>query len=418
MRRAIVASALLLALTGAVKAVNMSDLYDQGTLAVWGAKYRISTQKILDKVILPVLLAEEQRAIGDVHIDFPTHPPPESKLAETPFAMYSHLDKEGRPEIVFPIVSLKFLDDLCTAYAWLQIHGYSLETISDYTAMLKYQSFSPGAVPKPLPTLGIPPDALKEKKVDELALGHFVTARTFILAHELGHLRYHHRGSSIPNERQADAFAAKVMERTPLPMLGALVFFMADAHLADYPPRQDATHPMSAERLHALAALISDREIAAGVESIAESLDDPDAASAIAAVGRAASPATLGPRRPHALAALATSETAQSGEAFGGTFVGVFTQNIDPGNPGPISAALSRHGARVDGHYTFGLGTGKITSGTVDGDVLYFNWEWAGNYGRGVLHATRDGNGFTGTWGYRESMNNAGTWTGQRVRAP
>jgi hypothetical protein len=189
---------------------------------------------------------------------------------------------------------LKFLDDLCTAYAWLQIHGYSLETISDYVAMLKYQRFPPGGTPKPLPTLGIPTSALDDAEVAELALGHFVTARAFILAHELGHLRYHHAGSSIPNERQADAFAAQVMERTPLPMLGALVFFMADAHMADYPAAPNATHPMSAERLHGLAARISDRKIAAGIEAIAKSLDDPDIVATIAAVGRAATAATWG----------------------------------------------------------------------------------------------------------------------------
>jgi hypothetical protein len=233
------------------------------------------------------------------------------------------------------------------------------------------------------------------------------------LAHELGHLRYHHAGSSIPHERQADAFAAEVMERTPLPMLGALVFFLADAHLADYPPRTEATHPMGAERLHALAAHISDREIAAGVESIAKSLDDPDVATTIAAVGQAANPSTLGPRLPHALPGLAMPESTNA-EAFSGSFAGLFTQDTDPDCPGPISVVLNRHGDRVRGDYTFGLGTGKITSGTVNGDALFFEWEWANNYGRGVLHATDGGNGFSGTWGYRESTDNAGKWTGQR----
>jgi hypothetical protein len=405
-----VAYGILLALTGPAKAVNMSDLYDQQTLAYWGAKYKISTQRILDEVIRPVLLAEEKRAIGDLRLDFPTYPP--SQLAATPFGFYS--DVRG-PVMVFPIISLKFLDDLCTAYAWLQIHGYSLETISDYMAMLKYQRF-PGGTPKPMPTLGIPADALSEKNVGELALGHFVTARAFILGHELGHLRYRHAGSSIPHERQADAFAAEVMERTPLPMLGALVFFMADAHLADYPPTADATHPMSAERLHGLAAHISDREIAAGVEAIAKSLDDPDAATAIAAIGRAASPSTLGPRRPHALLALSTPKGAD-GAAFSGSFVGQFTQKTDPGNPGQISVVLRREGARVEGEYTFGLGVGMVRRGTVNGDALFFEWEWAGNYGRGVLRSMEGGNSFSGTWGYRESPDNAGTWTGRRAAA-
>jgi hypothetical protein len=389
----------------------MSDLYDQQTLAYWGTKYKISTQKILDQVIRPVLLGEEKRAIGDLQLDFPIYPPPQ--LMATPFAFYS--DLRG-PVAVFPIISLKFLDDLCIAYAWLQIHGYTLETISDYMAMLKYQRFPPGSTPKPLPTLGIPADALQEKQVSELALGHFVTARAFILAHEIGHLRYRHAGSSIPHERQADAFAAEVMEHTPLPMLGALVFFMADAHMADYPPPADATHPMSAERLHALAARISDREIAAGVEAIAKSLDEPDAAQAIVAIGRAANPSTLGPRRPHALPSLATPK-GTDGIAFSGSFVGNFTQNTDPANPGRISAVLRRNGTQVQGEYSFGLGIGAIPRGTVNGDALFFEWEWAGNYGHGVLHSTEGGNAFSGTWGYREAADNAGTWTGRRSPA-
>ena len=54
--------------------------------------------------------------------------------------------------------------------------------------------------------------------VDELSLGHFVTARTFILLHELGHILYGHTArtsaESVRNEKQADAFAATVMKRT------------------------------------------------------------------------------------------------------------------------------------------------------------------------------------------------------------
>jgi hypothetical protein len=403
--------ASLLALNTPVGAVSMSDMYDQQTLAQWGSRYQISTQKILDQVIQPALLADEKRALADIRLQFPAYPLPQ--LMATPFAFYSDARTST---VVFPIISLKFLDDLCTAYAWLQIHGYSLETISDYVAMLKYQRFSPGATPKPLPTLGIPMGALAEKEVEELALGHFVTARAFILAHELGHLRYRHAGSSIANERQADAFAAQVMERTPLPMLGALVFFLADAHLADYPPPPDATHPMSAERLHALAARIRDRKIAAGVEAIAASLDDPDVTVSIAAIGRAATPATLGPRRSRALPALSQPQTVDS-SAFSGSFVGKFTQMNDPSNPGEIAAVLRRDGSQVRGEYTFGLGVGAIRRGTINGDALFFEWEWAGNYGRGVLHSTDGGNGFTGTWGYRESADNAGTWTARRVSA-
>jgi len=140
---------------------------------------------------------------------------------------------------------------------------------------------------------------------------------------------------------------------------------------------------MSAERLHALAARVSDRKIAAGIEVIAKSLYDPDVVATIAAVGRAATPATLGPRRPGALPALSKPQTADS-SAFSGSFVGQFTQNSDPGNPGQIAAVLQRNGTTVWGQYTIGLGIGAIQHGKVNGEALFFEWEYAGNYGRGV----------------------------------
>ena len=64
--------------------------------------------------------------------------------------------------------------------------------------------------------------------------------------------------------------------------------------------------------------------------------------------------------------------------------------------------------------YSFGLGIGAI-AGQATGDTLNFAWSWANNYGRGVFEASRDGSAFSGTWGYRESADNAGTWNGQRA---
>ena len=171
---------------------------------------------IFNQVILPVLTGEEKQRLSGVQLDFPLHAEGDSK--GQPLAFYHPVDQSL---VVMPIFSLKFLDDLCTAYAWLQVKGYSLETISDYTAMLKYKDFPAGSYPQPLKALHIPDDALKDKEVDELALGHFVTARTFILLHELGHVYYRHRATTAEqsrrNEEQADAFAAQVMGRTPLP---------------------------------------------------------------------------------------------------------------------------------------------------------------------------------------------------------
>jgi hypothetical protein len=389
---------------------DVSGLYDRQTLQYWSERYRVSTGKILDQVIAPVLLSEERRALGRVQILYPL--PGEDRRASAPFGYHSVSDAASG-KIVLPVLSLKFLDDLCTAYAWLQIHDYSLETISDYVAMLKYQNLQ--SLPQVLPTLGIPVDALSDKRVDELALGHFVTARTFILAHELGHLRFRHAGSSIANEHEADAFAIDVMQRTPLPPLGIMVFFMADAHMAQYPPSPNATHPLSADRLRALAARLLDKALAHKIAKLGDFLADPDIQASIIAAGKATNPAVLGPRRQGTPATLRQSP-AVTDQAFNGRFVGQFTQYSDPDHPGDMVVTLRRSGNSVHGEYSFGLGAGRISAGVVDGDTLYFVWEWANSYGHGTLHATEGGAGFDGSWGYRESRANAGHWTALREK--
>jgi hypothetical protein len=387
---------------------DLSGLYNRETLQYWGKRYRVSTGKILDQVIAPVLLSDERRALGQVQVFYPL--PGEDPYTNAPFGYYSVSDTGGG-KIVLPVLSLKFLDDLCIAYAWLQVHNYSLETISDYVAMLKYRGLR--NLPPVLPTLGIPADALSDKEVYELSLGHFVTARTFILAHELGHLRFRHEGSSISNEMKADAFAVDVMQRTSLPPLGIMVFFMADAQMEDYPPRPNATHPLSADRLRALAARLSDRTLALKIATLGDFLAEPDIQESIVAVGKATNPGGLGPRRPGAPATLRQSPAATD-QAFNGIFVGQFTQHSDPNNPGAIVVILRRSGDTVTGEYSFGLGAGRISEGTVDGDTLYFVWEWANSYGHGTLHATEGGAGFEGSWGYRESRADAGRWTAYR----
>lgn len=409
---------LLLALvtlgSTSVVARDLSSLYDQATLEQWRPRYERSTLKILHEVILPVLKTEEKARLGGVpRIDFPIYA--DGVLKGRPLAFYV---PAGPPRAVFPVLSLHFLDELCTAYAWLQVNGYSLETVSEYTAMLRYKDFPGGRAPPPLRALQIPDNALQDPRVDELALGHFVTARTFILLHELGHIYHAHRatsfGESRRNEEEADRFAAMVMQRTPLPPLGALVFFLADAHWAGYPSAAEDTHPLSGARLRTLARHVDDPGLARDLTAFGELLDDPDIRSGFAATGKAGNLAALAPRRPGALPKTAyPSAPGGAATAFNGTFAGETTQRGDP-RAFPILLDLERDGNRVNGRYTFGIGVGTIR-GTVSGDTLDFDWEWAGNRGRGRFASRDGGNAFGGTWGYRDSAENAGTWKARRT---
>ena len=72
-----------------------------------------------------------------------------------------------------PVFSLLFVEDLCTAYAWLYQKAYSLETIDEYVTMLRHKSaaeFSGGQYLPPLPALGIPSNAYDDPKAGRLEL--------------------------------------------------------------------------------------------------------------------------------------------------------------------------------------------------------------------------------------------------------
>jgi hypothetical protein len=141
----------------ALGAADLSGLYDPATLDYWRPRYERSTTKIFEQVIQPALLTHEKQRIGNILLDFRLYG--EGRAKEHPLQFYVPPDNS---RVVMPIASLKFLDDLCTAYAWLQIKGYTLETISEYTGVLRYKGFPDGRYPRPLKALQIPDDALND----------------------------------------------------------------------------------------------------------------------------------------------------------------------------------------------------------------------------------------------------------------
>ena len=261
-------------------------MYETAVLEQWGSRYRTSTNKILTEFVYKYLTAEEKRRLAGIPIEFPLMA--EGRLKGDPLVFYV---PPGHSRVVFPIFSVKFLDDLSTAYAWLQVNNYVIDTISEYTAMLMHKDLG-GRFPAPLFALHIPADALRDKKVDELAVDHFVTARMFILLHELGHIYYGHGGSTIPQEVQADQFAIDVMRRSPVPPLGMVIYFMAEASMADYPATA-RTHPLSGARLQALGVRMQDPQIGIVLRDLGKRVDDPETRASHILTARATSPQSL-----------------------------------------------------------------------------------------------------------------------------
>jgi hypothetical protein len=148
------------------------------------------------------------------------------------------------------------------------------------------------------------------------------------------------------------------------------------------------------------------------MHELGELLDDPEIRAGFVATGKAGDLAALALRRPGELPRRRVDSTPQKRDTlFDGSYQGEFVQFLDPRSIA-VELTLERQGDQVQGRYTFGLGVGTIKYGKVEGNRLYFEWEWAGNYGRGILEGHDDGS-FAGTWGYREARSGAGTWSGR-----
>lgn len=182
---------------------------------------------------------------------------------------------QNPPRIIAPAISIKFLEDLAIASTWLLPNEYSQTTVYNYLCMIKYRraaDMPQGRFPLPLKALQIPSGALNDAVIYLLSEKIFGSTLLFVLAHELGHLRYRHTGYDIPlerakqNELEADAFAIELLRRIGLPPLGVTHLFMAATYLGRHRgdfasdrnwehflrPRQ--THPVSARRLQILSA--------------------------------------------------------------------------------------------------------------------------------------------------------------------
>jgi len=278
--------------------------------------------KMLWQMIYDKLLTENERVkLDQVRLQFPTYDDLLNFFADS-----------GQDIIIMPIHSLLLLEDACTAYAWLYYNGYSAITINEYASMLIYRKpdeLPGGRYPPILQALGIPDNALADAKVNDLSLRFRNSAWAFALAHEMGHIFYQHPGNravradvSRMNERQADEFALQVLRRDKghVP-IGAILFFQMTAFITS-PSRfgyktveewqqalQEATHPVTSDRVRALAEELqrganqygANREIALDIagklNKLAVEMDDRDWQLYFRGIGEKADLSTLRPRK-------------------------------------------------------------------------------------------------------------------------
>lgn len=301
------AACVLLFAAGSAAAQSVVNLYPQEILARDQPRFEQRLGQILRHGLWDFLDGPEKQALADVRLRFPL-----VGANGNPFDFYAGPD-QGRPTVWLPVLSLKVIEDLCVAWAWRQLHGYSLEPFDEYVAMLKYRApgdFAGGRYPEPLSALGVPARIWEqEPAVDDLSLRLRNSAWAFILAHEMGHLRHGHPGNaavapatSQRQEREADQFALDLLARSETIPMGAVLWFQAT--VGYFPNRADfetdaaflawqqgeATHPVNPGRLQGLALALDRaagdsldpthaevlRFIATRLATIADTLAEPD----------------------------------------------------------------------------------------------------------------------------------------------
>lgn len=278
------------------------DLYSIEKIAKNKHRLEGRVNKIFIKGFQPFFDLKQQHRLSNLVLEFPL-----KGQAGSPFEFYA-IPKQQQQVIILPIFSLLFLEDLCTAYAWLWRNKYSLKSIDKYVAMITKDLSLP-----PLVALQIPDNALLDEQTDSLSLRFRNSAFAYILAHEMGHLYHNHKNSGLSpkqaqqNEIEADKFALRLLGQASTIPMGSVIWFLAIAYSQPNRGIFDSDdqwqeyletmgrYPLTSDRLRQISSSLSKyqheyarnatnkvneleciRFISEGVEQIAQTLDDPE----------------------------------------------------------------------------------------------------------------------------------------------
>jgi hypothetical protein len=268
---------LALGAVGSAHAKDVSSMYSGEVLSASQMTYRENVEWNWTNVLKAKLTSYERKRLDRVSIQLPLLG--EGASRGNPFAIYQSGRGPGRA-IVLPIMTLRFLDDLTIATAWLGANKYSLESLTTYVAYLKHasaESFAGGRFPQPLIVMGVTREkALADPKVDDVAQKLFKSLIVWLLAHELGHVLYaddliKSNGLQEMAEQEADVFAMELMRRIGVAPFGIAGYFNllsqwqplqaefpSKAHWIEYRLTK-GVHPVSEPRLLNLSRLVEQR---------------------------------------------------------------------------------------------------------------------------------------------------------------
>ncbi len=256
---------LVMMLAGAflpLSARDLGALYDRDTLEAARQRYGPNLLGMFEEDFLTRLTREERQAAGTVRLEIPL-----TGANRSPLDFYSLID---RRVIVIPVLSVKFLDDLSIAYAYMDRHDCDRNQLLNYLTRLMYDERYPLMPPRE--ALGIPDNALDDPFVDDVSQKLLKSTIYFLLGHEYGHIMYRHAGYETitaemaqKQESQSDALALSVMRRVGVTPMGLAFFFMVASRLEPTPAdfetesdyvrylRERQTHPLSGTRVKRIA---------------------------------------------------------------------------------------------------------------------------------------------------------------------
>ena len=251
-------------------AVDLSSAYPETLLRNLQPQYEFPTKQLLAALMgqfpgqPPALNSDQRTRLATVKLRFPL--PSEQRGAESvyrgdPLMFYSRSDP---PEIVMPVLSLKFLSDVCLAEIWLNRNGYDPGSPTIYMKLIKYNGpnrFPNGRYPPLLEAVGIPDDARRDPAIESRFNQTVNVERVFILLHELGHVFYQDDtsvGDQRTKEIRADTFALEALRKLETPP--GPIYFTAAANLqlnrSDFPSDpawrkylEGLSHPANEQRL-------------------------------------------------------------------------------------------------------------------------------------------------------------------------
>lgn len=252
-----------------------AHLYDRPVLEAEVSRYNQLIEQLYRNHFQPHLTPHQRAQLDSVEYQL-LFSEPDDELMEFSVA-YHH----NRPIVVMPVASLKLLEDLSTAFAWIWSNGYRFDTVDLYLAMLKHKSesaFPAGRYPDPLQALNVPQNALETRRVDEMSLRLRNSGLAFILAHSLGqiiagqrHIGPLTRSQIEARQMETDRFTLDLLERARIIPMGVVVYLHARTFAASEPlPFFSTTAPTahspsqanrlsSATRLLAMAQTIADQ---------------------------------------------------------------------------------------------------------------------------------------------------------------